>query len=175
MRIEEKEILIRDAEIKDAYLLKDWWSNGRIMAHAGFPLGLNISKEEIEGFIKEEEDKTSRTLIIEYNYNPIGEMSYRRLPNDVAEIGIKICHEDMQSRGLGYKIMKLFIKELFENLNYDKIILDTNLENIRAQRLYDKLGFTKLKVNKDAWRNQLGILQSSIDYEITNKDFFRKR
>lgn len=171
MRIEEEEILIRNSEIKDATLLKKWWSDGRIMAHAGFPLGLKISKEEIEGFIKKEEDKTSRTLIIEYNYIPIGEMSYRRQENNVVEIGIKICDEDMQSKGLGYKIMKLFIKELFENLNYDKIILDTNLENIRAQRLYEKLGFRKLRINKDSWSNQLGILQSTVDYEIKKEDF----
>lgn len=175
MRIEEEEILIRNSEIKDADLLKKWWSDGRVMAHAGFPLGLKISKEEIEGFIKEEEDKISRTLIIEYNYIPIGEMSYRTLEDNVAEIGIKICNEDMQSRGLGFIIMKLFIKELFEKLNYDKIILDTNLENIRAQRLYEKLGFRKLRINRDSWVNQLGVLQSTVDYEITNKDFFRKR
>lgn len=86
-------------------------------------------------------------------------------------LGLKICDEDMQSRGLGFRIMKLFIKELFIELKYEKVVLDTNLENIRAQGLYEKLGFRKLRINTDSWVNQLGVLQSTVDYEIINKDF----
>ena len=171
MLIRYDNILIRNATLEDAKLLKDWWSDGSIMFHAGFPFGINIKLEEIEGFIKKEKDENARTLIIEYDNLPIGEMSYRRLDDNVTEIGIKICNENMQSKGLGYKIMKLFMHELFEGLNYDKIVLDTNLNNIRAQRLYEKLGFRKLRINQDSWKNQLGILQSSVDYEIIREEF----
>lgn len=173
MRIKDQELLIRNSEIKDAIILNKWWRDGRVMAHAGFPLGLNIKIEEIEGFIVKEKDENSRTLIIEFNNMPIGEMSYRRRVGNVSEVGIKICEEDYQSKGLGYRIMKLFLSELFLEVNFDKIILDTNLDNVRAQRLYEKLGFRKLRINKDSWMNQLGILQSSVDYEITKDEFFK--
>lgn len=56
-------------------------------------------------------------------------------------------------------------------MGYKKIILDTNLNNLRAQHVYEKLGFQKIRVNVDAWKNQLGELQSSIDYELEEKDF----
>lgn len=47
----------------------------------------------------------------------------------------------------------------------------TNLKNERAQHVYEKLGFTKLRVNENSWINQIGELQSSIDYELYQKDF----
>ena len=51
------------------------------------------------------------------------------------------------------------------------IFLDTNLNNTRAQHVYEKLGFKKVAIHNDSWRNQLGELQSSVDYELTIDDF----
>ena len=48
----------------------------------------------------------------------------------------------------------------------EKIILDTNANNKRAQHVYEELGFTKLRVRENSWKNQLGELQSVIDYEM---------
>ena len=50
-------------------------------------------------------------------------------------------------------------------------VLDTNLKNKRAQHVYERLGFTKLRVNENAWTDQLGEWQSSVDYELYPKDF----
>ena len=71
---------------------------------------------------------------------------------------------------MGRKILSMLIGWLFEN-SYSKIILDTNLKNTRAQHVYESLGFRKVRTNVDAWRDQLGQLQSSIDYELVEKDF----
>lgn len=32
-------LTIRNATVEDADLLSEWWNNGEIMAHAGFPNG----------------------------------------------------------------------------------------------------------------------------------------
>lgn len=65
----------------------------------------------------------------------------------------------------------MLINDLFKDFGYKKIVLDTNVNNLRAQHVYEKLGFQKLRVNVDVWKNQLGELQSSIDYELEEKDF----
>lgn len=65
----------------------------------------------------------------------------------------------------------MFIRALFNEYGYTKIILDTNLSNRRAQHVYEKLGFRKLRGNVNSWKNQLGELQSSVDYEMTKTDF----
>ena len=98
------------------------------------------------------------------------ETSYTILDSQTAEIGIKICEPDCQERGLGRVILSLLIRELFA-AGYAKIILDTNLKNTRAQHVYEKLGFRKVRVRENAWEDQLGELQSAVDYELVQDDF----
>ena len=101
---------------------------------------------------------------------PVGECNYRQTEDGVAEIGIKICETDCQNRGVSRKILSLLIGWLFRN-GYSKIVLDTNLKNTRAQHVYESLGFRKVRTNIDAWKDQVGQLQSSVDYELVEKDF----
>ena len=77
----------------------------------------------------------------------------------------------MQNRRIGKVVLSLFISGLFEQLGYDKICLDTNLNNERAQHVYERMGFQKVRINMDSWKNQLGELQSSVDYELTKDGF----
>ena len=64
----------------------------------------------------------------------------------------------------------MLIHWLFRN-GYAKIVLDTNLTNTRAQHVYESLGFRKVRTNIDSWKDQLGQLQSSVDYELVEQDF----
>ena len=86
-----------------------------------------------------------------------------------AEIGIKICDFTKQEQGLGKIFLTMLISELFR-LGYAKIVLDTNLRNKRAQHVYERLGFRRLRVNVNSWVNQLGDLQSSVDYELNRNE-----
>ena len=157
---------MRSAGVEDAALLGKWWRDGDVMAHAGFPLGLKITNEQIS----EQIQRGSGTLIIEVEDSPIGEMSYCDIGEKTAQIGIKICKKDMQSKGYGLRFLRMLIGELFAQ-GFEKIILDTNVNNIAAQKTYEKLGFRKLRTNADVWKDQMGVLQSSIDYELTRENF----
>ena len=170
MNVSYENIRIRNASAADAKTLMTWWNDGRVMAHAGFPMGLNTTEEKIRESLLTDTDDTRRRLILEYENAPIGEMNYRNKGNGTAEIGIKICESDHQEKGIGRKALSLLIETLFL-MGYTKIILDTNLENTRAQHVYEKLGFKKLRVNIDSWRDQLGRLQSAVDYELTKENF----
>lgn len=170
MNLVLNDICIRNAVEADCRQLADWWNDGKVMARAGFPNGVGTTAEEVAMQISAEQDGRGRTLIIEYCGNPIGEMNYHRLDGNVAEIGIKICNSDYQEKGLGSIALSMLIKELFST-GFEKIILDTNLNNERAQHVYEKLGFKKLRVNIDAWEDQLGVMQSSVDYELTPEEF----
>jgi ribosomal protein S18 acetylase RimI-like enzyme len=43
--------------------------------------------------------------------------------------------------------------------------LDTNLKNTKAQRFYKQLGFEEVRVEKDSWKDQLGVLQGAVHFE----------
>ena len=169
MELQHGNILLRDATKTDAKQLAEWWNDGAIMAHAGFPNGLGTTEEEVA------EDIGAGALIIEEAGKPIGEANYRIVDDKVAEIGIKICETDCQNRGLGRIILSMLISWLFEQ-GFEKIVLDTNLTNLRAQHVYESLGFRKLRINYDSWTDQLGNKQSAVDYELTEDNFvdFRK-
>lgn len=171
MHLQSGKIEIRNAVIDDAPQLAAWWNDGNVMAHAGFPNGLGTCAAEIIKHIELESDETTLRHIIIYEGVPIGEMNYRNLGDNQCEMGIKICDEKMQNRGIGKKVLSLFIHGLFHDLGYSLIKLDTDLKNERAQHVYEKLGFQKIRVNLNAWKDQLGNDRSSVDYELT-KDLF---
>ncbi|MCL6603734.1 MAG: GNAT family N-acetyltransferase [Paenibacillus sp.] len=163
-------LVIRSATAYDAELFCKWWNNGKIMAHAGYPNGLGITKEEILKKLETDNDLNHR-LVLEIAAVPVGEMNYRTVENNVAEIGIKICDFSQQEKGYGTTFLMMLINALFNEMGYYKIVLDTNVNNTRAQHVYEKIGFRKMAVHHNSWRNQLGELQSSIDYELTRNQF----
>lgn len=171
MLIKYENLTIRNATTGDAKQLATWWNDGTVMAHAGFPKGLGTSVEEVTTKLLGDTDETHRRLIMESDSVPIGEMNYRNMGEEVAEIGIKICDGSMQNHGLGKMLLSMLITALFEEKGYRKIILDTNKDNTRAQHVYESLGFKKVQVRENSWKNQLGEWQSAVDYELVQEDF----
>ncbi len=182
MRIEKDNIVIRSANIDDAIQLNKWWNDGKIMAHAGFPKGLGQSLEDTIIQIRKYEGKLSQVCIIEIDGKNIGELNYRIKDDGSVYPGWKICDLDYQNQGYGTEIIKILFKFLFsdENINskfsVDRITWDTMLENKRAQYIYEKkIHARKIGIKENAWKDQLGNLRSSVEYEITREDFFNAR
>lgn len=171
MLLQFRNFTIRNAVIRDASQLSAWWNDGKIMAHAGFPNGTGQTAEGIAADIAKDADETHRRLIIAIDGLPVGEMMYENLGGGTAEIGIKICDASKQDKGFGKIILSMLISSLFHDLGFRKIILDTNTANKRAQHVYERLGFRKVGVRENAWKDQLGQLQSSVDYELVPDDF----
>lgn len=97
-------------------------------------------------------------------------MSFYVFENHRYKIGIKICESDYQEKGIGRVVLSMLIEELFRK-GANVIFLDTNLKNTRAQHVYEKLGFRKTAVHYNSWKNQLGEMESSVDYELTADEF----
>lgn len=168
MYIKQDKLVIRDALETDSNLLADWWNDGRVMEHAGFPNGLGITAEQVN--IQLQSNEKERRLIMEENGIPIGEMCYRNKGKNIAEIGIKICDFSRQNLGLGKIFLSMLLKELF-TMGYVMIVLDTDIENKRAQHVYEQLGFKRVRVNDNCWTDQLGVKRSSVDYELKQANF----
>ena len=143
-------------------LLARWWNDGNVMAHAGFPHGLGTTAAKVAADITNDSDDTRRRLILLVENRNIG--------NHTADIGIKICESSFQEKGIGRCALSMLIGTLFR-LGYTKIVLDTDLQNLRAQHVYELLGFQKLQINVDAWIDQLGQPRSSVEYVLTKETF----
>ena len=170
MYLEKGNLKIRDATKSDATILCEWWNDGKVMSHAGFPKGLCTSKEKVLKLL-EQCHAQKRLLMIEFNDVAIGEMNFKNKTEDTAEIGIKICDLSQQNRGVGTDSLKMLISHLFTVMGYNRIVLDTNLKNKRAQHVYEKLGFSKISIHENSWQDQLGTWQSSVDYQLNKAEF----
>ena len=167
-----KNLRIRNAESCDAEQLCVWWNDGKVMAHAGFPNGLHETAKKIRESIAADSDETGRRHIIELNGIAIGEMNYRNKGGGAAEIGIKICDPSEQNKGYGTMLLSMFADALFQYYGYRKIVLDTNMNNKRAQYVYEKkMGFRYIGTRENSWQNQLGEYQSSMDFELKKSDW----
>lgn len=170
MLLKYNNLTIRNATVGDAPQLEKWWNDGKVMAHAGFPLGTGEKAEEIAERIAQDTDE-DRRLILELNGRPVGEMGYGKEGPETVGIGIKICDFSLHDRGLGKQYLSMLIRSLFGNFGYKKVVLDTNLKNKRAQHVYERLGFKKVRIRENSWTDQLGELQSAVDYELVPEDF----
>lgn len=72
MRIQHKNLTIRQAEVTDAKQLAAWWNDGAVMAHAGFPNGLGTTEEEVVKGLR------NGLLVVEESDRLIGECNYHR-------------------------------------------------------------------------------------------------
>ena len=174
MYLAEGDLVIRNARPADAETLCRWWNDGKVMEHAGFPLGLATDAASIRSELAADSDEGQRRLMIEIDSVPVGEMSYHRKDGNVAEIGIKICDSNKHDKGYGSRFLSMLIESLFNDLGFTKIILDTNLKNTRAHHVYEKLGFKKVATRLDAWKNQVGELMSFVDYELSKADYMNR-
>lgn len=170
MKINNNGVILRNAVETDIEQLTEWWSDGKIMSHAGFPKGIKTDRNKLLSRIREQNLTSlplSLLMIIELeNGKVIGEMNYKLKEEAVFELGIKICDFSMHGKGYGELAMKGIIEYLKKYLTASKIVLDTNLNNTRAQNFYKRIGFKEVKILKDNWKDQLGNLQSSVIFEM---------
>jgi|GEM_PF-50212 len=172
IRVKANDIILRNARVSDIKLLTDWWSDGVVMEHAGFPNGLVINKESLRRkYIVRNVSQKEARLVIEYQNKPIGEMSFRLVANATYMIGIKLCEQTKQNIGIGTTCLITLFDYLFEQCHAMKIVLDTMVENARARKVYERLGFKFIRINKDCFTDQLGNLRSSVDYELIKTDY----
>lgn len=176
MNINQGPITIRSAQKADAAQLLAWWNDGAVMAHAGFPRGLGLSLEDVQQQIAAREGKLSQLCIIQINGKPVGELSFRIGQNE-ANPGWKICDASYQNRGFGRQIIQMTFAYLFldqalnQAMPIKRLFWDTNLNNQRAQHVYESLGATRLRVVENAFTDQLGQQQSAVEYELTREAF----
>lgn len=58
-----------------------------------------------------------------------------------AEFGILIGDQSHWDQGYGTEVTEMMVNHAFESLNLNRLMLRVNVENPRAQRAYEKVGF----------------------------------
>ena len=171
MKIKYKNYSLRNVTLDDSVCLANWWNDGTIMAHTGNPLGLGVKLVDVHHQLYVDILEKYHRLIIEFQGKAIGECYYKELDSVTAKIGIRICDFSLHDKGMGRIILSMLISHLFNSLKFTTITVTTNLTNTRAQHVYEKLGFKKIRIDYNCEKNQMGELQSLVVYSMTIEDF----
>ena len=73
---------------------------------------------------------------------------------------------NLQRGGIGSRATRLLCKYGFENLNLNKIYLETNEDNYAAKRVYEKCGFQLEGTLRKEYKTNEGILKNRLYYGL---------
>ncbi|NLB72108.1 MAG: hypothetical protein GX797_08930 [Chloroflexi bacterium] len=65
MELINNDLALREAMPSDARRLTEWWNDGDVMEHAGFPKGLGVTEEETRKMLENTDPAKMMRLIID--------------------------------------------------------------------------------------------------------------
>jgi diamine N-acetyltransferase len=152
-------VFLRPFEAADAETYRRWRADDEPMVLAGWrvraPLSLMQVERRIAG-LAEAQGKEGYTFLIclVEDERPIGEVTLMDIDrvNGSAEVGIFIGEPAEWGMGYGTDAVRALVDFGFAELRLERIWLEVGTENPRAQRSYEKAGFTReATLRHDRW------------------------
>lgn len=160
-------ILIKETEKEDLKNLMNLWNDGQVMFFVGFPNGLNTTIEKMEEWLENIKKMkfTKHYSIYEEELGYCGETFYSvdRI-NDISTLDIKLFSKS-RGKGIASYALSYAINEVFKNNLASRAYVEPSPKNIKALKLYEKLGFvskkrpeflepfeTYLEITKEDWK-----------------------
>ncbi len=156
-------IRLRAVEREDIPRFVVWLNDPEVIA--GILINLPMSSADETRWFEDLAKRTpeERGLAVEMKtsdggWKHIGSVGFQRLEwaNRLAEFGIFIGEKALWNQGYGSEATRLMVKHGFETLNLNRIYLHVYETNPRAIRAYEKVGFVKEGILREA-RYQNGV------------------
>lgn len=144
------EITIRRFQETDIPYKVKWINDDRNNKYLHYNLPLEEDKTLLWfDSVKDQLNRVDYTILIEGQ--PVGLIGLLNIDqkNRKAEYYITLGEDDFKGKGIAKKSSDLLIRETYQQYNLNKIYLYTEVENIPAQRLFDKIGFVKEGILKE--------------------------
>ena len=150
--IKGNRIRLRSFELSDLDEIMKHWNNMELRNLLGAadqgPASFNDEEEFIRRTWKERKERRAFTLAIETisDNKLIGGTGLFNInwTSRSATIGISIYNPEYWGKGYGQESMNLMLGFAFQNLNLNRVELDTFAFNKRAQKCYLKVGFKEV-------------------------------
>jgi len=142
-----KRVRLRGAERSDLEQFIKWVNDPEVTAGLTLFLPMSSVDEEkwFEAAMKRPQEE--KPLVIDMkdgeNWRLIGNSSYFDFDwiARAAEVGIMIGDKTVWNQGYGTEVMSLLLRHGFETLNLNRVYLRVYVDNKRAIRTYEKVGF----------------------------------
>lgn len=137
-------VTIRKFQRTDIPKKVEWINNPENNQFLHYDLPLTVEKTE-KWFANHESDNNRYDAVIEADGIPVGTIGLLSIDrkNSKAEYYIAMGETEYKGKGIAKEASRLILAYGFEKLGLNRIYLFTETENIKAQRLFEKVGFIR--------------------------------
>ncbi len=168
----ESRIIIKETSKKDLLNIMSLWNNGEVMSFVGYPQGLGMTLPKLIDWLPWAISKPNRCHYSIYHDENgyCGETFYNvDDKHQTAALDIKLL-PGAQGRGIAEYALRFAIEQAFLQGNAKRVYVDPHPDNIKAWKLYRKLGLmskprpkyldpwdTYLELTKEDWEDNRSI------------------
>ena len=134
-------MIVRRLKLEDLPLRVNWMNNPKVYKSMHFVVPV-IMENTIKWFESNAENKKRADLTFIENAKIVAFGGFTEINRETNKAELYVfVNPEVQKEGIGTRVTKELCKYGFETLDLDKIYLQTNEDNIAAQRVYLKCGF----------------------------------
>lgn len=146
-------VSIRKFEEKDIPNKVKWINDPK--NHQYLHYDLPLTEEGTKVWFLKIKDLTDRyDAVIEYDGAPVGIIGLLNIKNGKAEYYVTMGEADFKGKGIAKRATLLLLDYAFIERKLSEIYLYTEVDNIPAQKLFEKCGFIKGEIFKDSAVNR---------------------
>jgi RimJ/RimL family protein N-acetyltransferase len=148
-------VRLRHLEREDLPRCVEWFSDPEVRRHLTVYLPFSMAQEErwFENLLDRLERQEMVLMAIETSEGVhIGNLGLHAIDwkNRSAELGITIGDKTYWGQGCGTDAIRTLLRLGFEEMNLHRIFLRVDVDNARAIRCYEKVGFRREGTSRDA-------------------------
>lgn len=164
---------LREIERKDMKIINSWRNNQNIISYLGAPfrfINQDVDEKWFDNYMLTR--NSCVRCAIEKDKKIVGLVSLTNIDslNRSAEFHIMIGDVEYHNKGIGTFATKEILKHAFYNLNLHRVMLTVLENNIRAQRVYEKIGFVKEGFLRQVYFKN-GKYENAILYSILSDEY----
>lgn len=170
---------LRELERKDMVNINVWRNDPHLVALLGAPFRyINVEVDEawFDNYMRNRGNAVRCAIIHEETGELIGLVSLTNVNyvNQSAEFHIMIGNQQKQNCGAGTFAVRTMLDHAFYNMNMHRIELTVLVSNQRAQHVYEKCGFKKEGVLRQAYFKQ-GKFEDVYQYAVLREEYSTAR
>lgn len=147
------QVTIRKFEKMDIPNKVKWINDTRNNTYLHYDLPLEVEKtERWYELNKNRTDRYDATILCEGN--PVGLIGLLSISDGTAEYYVSMGEQDYKGKGIAKEASRLLLEYAQHELNLISVYLYTEIDNIAAQKLFEKIGFEKKYVAEKSANNR---------------------
>ena len=165
---------LRELERKDLQTINLWRNNPQIISSLGAPfryINLEVDDNWFDNYMKNRGNCVRCSILEDDKLIGLVSLTDIDMLNRSAEFHIMIGETKEQNKGAGTFATKEMLKHAFNNLNLNRVMLVVLEENLRAQHMYEKVGFIKEGMMRKVFFKN-GMYTNAYIYSILNEEFY---